>query len=117
MNSTYYVILFQIQPPDCENEECGNVGAAIVFFCSFYVLVSFIILNVLIAVMIENFSLFYSSEEAALLSHHDLKGFLAKWNIIDRERKGAIPAKHVKFLLRLLDVWYTCILYLCLPLF
>jgi hypothetical protein len=92
-----------IQPPDCENEECGNVGAAIVFFCSFYVLVSFIILNVLIAVMIENFSLFYSSEEAALLSHHDLKGFLAKWNIIDRERKGAIPAKHVKFLLRLLD--------------
>ena len=77
--------------------------------------------------MVENFSLFYSSEEAALLSHHDLKGFLAKWNIIDRERKvccvvciqgmvadenvdysvqGAIPAKHVKFLLRLLDVWY-----------
>lgn len=69
---------------------------------------SFIVLNVLIgmacccvfvdvqlligwlcctAVMVENFSLFYSSEEAALLSHHDLKGFLAKWNVMDRDRK------------------------------
>ncbi len=35
----------------------------------------------------ENFSLFYSSEEDALLSYADIRNFQYVWNIVDREQK------------------------------
>ncbi|VDD87897.1 unnamed protein product [Enterobius vermicularis] len=56
----------------------------------------------LAAVIIENFSLFYSSEEDALLSYADIRNFQQVWNMIDIEQKRTIPVRRVKFLLRLL---------------
>uniref|UniRef100_A0A915M3V3 Uncharacterized protein n=2 Tax=Meloidogyne TaxID=189290 RepID=A0A915M3V3_MELJA len=50
----------------------------------------------------ENFSLFYSSEEDALLSYADIRNFQMVWNAVDVEQKGQIPVRRVKFLLRLL---------------
>lgn len=50
----------------------------------------------------ENFSLFYSSEEDALLSYADIRNFQLVWNMVDVEQKGAIPIRRIKFLLRLL---------------
>lgn len=50
----------------------------------------------------ENFSLFYSSEEDALLSYADIRNFQLVWNMVDVEQKGVIPIKRIKFLLRLL---------------
>ncbi|VDK48608.1 unnamed protein product [Cylicostephanus goldi] len=50
----------------------------------------------------ENFSLFYSSEEDALLSYADIRNFQVVWNMVDREQKRSIPVGRVKFLLRLL---------------
>ncbi|VDO99098.1 unnamed protein product [Soboliphyme baturini] len=50
----------------------------------------------------ENFSLFYSSEEDALLSYADIRNFQNVWNIVDTEQKGTIRVGRVKFLLRLL---------------
>lgn len=35
----------------------------------------------------ENFSLFYSSEEDALLSYADIRNFQNVWNIVDIEQK------------------------------
>lgn len=35
----------------------------------------------------ENFSLFYSSEEDALLSYADIRNFQAIWNIVDTDQK------------------------------
>lgn len=35
----------------------------------------------------ENFSLFYSSEEDALLSYADIRNFQQVWNMVDVEQK------------------------------
>lgn len=51
----------------------------------------------------ENFSLFYSNEEEALLSYADIRFFQNTWNIIDVNQRGVIPVRNVKFFLRLLE--------------
>lgn len=56
----------------------------------------------LAAIIMENFSLFYSSEEDALLSYADIRNFQYVWNMVDQEQKRTIPVERVKFLLRLL---------------
>lgn len=43
----------------------------------------------------ENFSLFYSNEEDALLSYADIRNFQNTWNIVDVHQKGVIPVKKV----------------------
>uniref|UniRef100_A0A7E4ZT64 Sodium leak channel NALCN n=1 Tax=Panagrellus redivivus TaxID=6233 RepID=A0A7E4ZT64_PANRE len=97
-------------PPFCLGREgmnywetdCGNYYCGMVYFCSFYLIITYIVLNVLVAIIMENFSLFYSSEEDALLSYADLRNFQLVWNMVDIHQKGYIPVCRVKFLLRLL---------------
>ncbi|KAI0978501.1 hypothetical protein GJ496_008670, partial [Pomphorhynchus laevis] len=97
-----------IQPPYCTparnywESDCGNVTASVLYFLSFYVIITYIVLNLLLAIIMENFSLFYSNEEDALLSHMDVRHFQYVWNVIDTARKGSIPTRRAKFLLRLL---------------
>lgn len=43
----------------------------------------------------ENFSLFYSNEEDALLSYADIRNFQNTWNIVDVHQKGVIPVRKV----------------------
>lgn len=45
----------------------------------------------------ENFSLFYSNEEDALLSYADIRNFQNTWNVVDNHQKGVIPVKRVRF--------------------
>lgn len=82
--------------------DCGNSIASMVYFCSFYVLIAYIVINLLVGIIMENFSLFYSNEEDALLSYADIKNFQITWNMVDIHRKGVIPVSRVKFVLRLL---------------
>ncbi|CAJ0583303.1 unnamed protein product, partial [Mesorhabditis spiculigera] len=82
--------------------DCGNYFGAVFYFCSFYLIITYIVLNLLVAIIMENFSLFYSSEEDALLSYADIRNFQQVWNIVDTEQKRSIPVRRVKFLLRLL---------------
>ncbi|GMT23316.1 hypothetical protein PFISCL1PPCAC_14613, partial [Pristionchus fissidentatus] len=82
--------------------DCGNYYGSIIYFCSFYLIITYIVRNLLVAIIMENFSLFYSSEEDALLSYADIRNFQLVWNVVDREQKKAIPVRRVKFLLRLL---------------
>ncbi|CAF3718555.1 unnamed protein product [Rotaria sp. Silwood1] len=95
-----------VAPPRCTRggsyweSDCGNSTASILYFCSFYIIITYIVLNLLVAIIIENFSLFYSSEEDPLLSYTDIRHFQTVWNMIDTERKGIIPVRRVKFLLR-----------------
>lgn len=97
-----------IAPPACTRgknyweSDCGNFTAALFYFCSFYVIITYIVLNLLVAIIMENFSLFYSNEEDALLSYSDIRHFQMVWNTVDTNRKGMIPVRRVKFLLRLL---------------
>ena len=99
-----------LSPPYCTKEEganfwdtdCGSFVGSIVFFCSFYVFTTYIVLNLLVAIIMENFSLFYSNEEDALLSYADIRNFQNTWNIVDVNQRGMIPVRRVKFILRLL---------------
>ncbi|RCN28092.1 transporter, cation channel family protein [Ancylostoma caninum] len=71
--------------------DCGNYFGAIVYFCSFYLIITYIVLNLLVAIIMENFSLFYSSEEDALLSYADIRNFQQVWNIVDADQKQSQP--------------------------
>lgn len=57
----------------------------------------------------ENFSLFYSNEEDALLSYNDIRMYQNTWNNVDIDRKGCIPNKKVEELLQQLS-GETCLL-------
>ncbi|CAL8084276.1 unnamed protein product [Calicophoron daubneyi] len=97
-----------VQPPFCRMREtfwetdCGNFRAALAYFCSFYVIITYVMLNVLVAIIMENFSLFYSNDEDAIMSYNDIRNFQLAWNIIDVNRKGMVKAYYVRFLLRLI---------------
>ncbi|XP_037089307.1 sodium leak channel non-selective protein-like [Pollicipes pollicipes] len=100
-----------VEPPSCTPAargssywltDCGNFTVALVFFCSFYVIITYIVLNLLVAIIMENFSLFYSNEEDALLSYADIRNFQNTWNVVDKNQRGVIPVRKVKFILRLL---------------
>ncbi|VDD75896.1 unnamed protein product [Mesocestoides corti] len=97
-----------IQPPFCIVKEtfwetnCGNAQASLAYFCSFYVIITYVMLNVLVAIIMENFSLFYSNDEDAIMSYSDIRNFQQAWNIIDVNRKGVVKAYYVRFLLRLI---------------
>lgn len=82
--------------------DCGNFVASLIYFCSFYVIITYIVLNLLVAIIMENFSLFYSNEEDALLSYADIRNFQNMWNIIDIHQRGVIPVCRAGFVLRLL---------------
>ena len=43
------------------------------------------------AIIMENFSLFYSNEEDAMLSNADIRNFQNTWNIVDVNQRGMIP--------------------------
>ena len=82
--------------------DCGNFYGSLIYFCSFYLIITYIVRNLLVAIIMENFSLFYSSEEDALLSYADIRNFQLVWNMVDIEQKGYVQVRRVKFLLRLL---------------
>ena len=90
------------QTPNFWQTDCGNSAAALIYFISFYVIVTFVFLNLFIAVIIENFSLFYSSDEDSLISNTDLKDFQLTWNLVDKYRKGVLSVRQAKLVLRLL---------------
>ena len=98
-----------VSPPFCTTgdkyweTDCGNYMVSIIYFCTFYVIITYIVLNLLVAIIMENFSLFYSNEEDALLSYNDIRQFQNTWNLVDINRKGMIPTRRVRFLLRLLQ--------------
>ncbi|PAA57585.1 hypothetical protein BOX15_Mlig029264g3 [Macrostomum lignano] len=101
-----------VAPPFCKtstkfgnslwNSNCGNSQASLVYFCSFYIIISYIMLNILVAIIMENFSLFYTNDEDALLSHTDIRQFQNTWNLLDDSRRGSISLRKCKILLRML---------------
>ena len=85
--------------PKCWRTDCGNSAASLTYFMSFYVLVTFVLLNVFVAVIIENFSLFYASDEDSILSNTDLRDFQMAWNLVDKGRRGvmSVPPSSIIF--------------------
>uniref|UniRef100_A0A336M534 Voltage-dependent L-type calcium channel subunit alpha n=1 Tax=Culicoides sonorensis TaxID=179676 RepID=A0A336M534_CULSO len=76
---------------------CGNV-LAYPYFISFYVLCSFLIINLFVAVIMDNFD--YLTRDWSILGPHHLDEFIRLWSEYDPDAKGRIKHLDVVTLLR-----------------
>ncbi|XP_050313239.1 muscle calcium channel subunit alpha-1 isoform X2 [Anthonomus grandis grandis] len=79
------------------NESCGS-DVAYPYFISFYVLCSFLIINLFVAVIMDNFD--YLTRDWSILGPHHLDEFIRLWSEYDPDAKGRIKHLDVVTLLR-----------------
>ncbi|XP_037814454.1 muscle calcium channel subunit alpha-1-like [Lucilia sericata] len=99
-------IMMDCSPRDevkCDEESDshpGNCGSSIAFpyFISFYVLCSFLIINLFVAVIMDNFD--YLTRDWSILGPHHLDEFIRLWSEYDPDAKGRIKHLDVVTLLR-----------------
>ncbi|XP_061622089.1 voltage-dependent L-type calcium channel subunit alpha-1D isoform X3 [Phyllopteryx taeniolatus] len=80
-----------------EERTCGS-GFAIVYFITFYMLCAFLIINLFVAVIMDNFD--YLTRDWSILGPHHLDEFKRIWSEYDPEAKGRIKHLDVVTLLR-----------------
>ncbi|XP_035378021.1 voltage-dependent L-type calcium channel subunit alpha-1C isoform X12 [Electrophorus electricus] len=78
-------------------EDCGSYFA-IIYFVSFYMLCAFLIINLFVAVIMDNFD--YLTRDWSILGPHHLDEFKRIWAEYDPEAKGRIKHLDVVTLLR-----------------
>ncbi|CAF97224.1 unnamed protein product, partial [Tetraodon nigroviridis] len=78
-------------------EDCGS-HFAIIYFVSFYMLCAFLIINLFVAVIMDNFD--YLTRDWSILGPHHLDEFKRIWAEYDPEAKGRIKHLDVVTLLR-----------------
>lgn len=90
--------------PSSESEEAASEEAicgtnfAVPYFISFYVLCSFLIINLFVAVIMDNFD--YLTRDWSILGPHHLEEFVRLWSEYDPDAKGRIKHLDVVTLLR-----------------
>ncbi|KAJ8394798.1 hypothetical protein AAFF_G00041530 [Aldrovandia affinis] len=80
-----------------EERTCGS-SFAIIYFISFYMLCAFLIINLFVAVIMDNFD--YLTRDWSILGPHHLDEFKRIWSEYDPEAKGRIKHLDVVTLLR-----------------
>ncbi|KAK5599939.1 Voltage-dependent L-type calcium channel subunit alpha-1D [Crenichthys baileyi] len=80
-----------------EERTCGG-NFAIIYFISFYMLCAFLIINLFVAVIMDNFD--YLTRDWSILGPHHLDEFKRIWSEYDPEAKGRIKHLDVVTLLR-----------------
>ncbi|MED6273888.1 Voltage-dependent L-type calcium channel subunit alpha-1D, partial [Characodon lateralis] len=80
-----------------EERTCGS-NFAIIYFISFYMLCAFLIINLFVAVIMDNFD--YLTRDWSILGPHHLDEFKRIWSEYDPEAKGRIKHLDVVTLLR-----------------
>lgn len=80
-----------------ESPNCGS-NLAIPYFISFYILCSFLIINLFVAVIMDNFD--YLTRDWSILGPHHLDEFVRLWSEYDPDAKGRIKHLDVVTLLR-----------------
>uniref|UniRef100_A0A8C5FRA4 Voltage-dependent L-type calcium channel subunit alpha n=1 Tax=Gadus morhua TaxID=8049 RepID=A0A8C5FRA4_GADMO len=80
-----------------EEMTCGS-GFAVIYFISFYMLCAFLIINLFVAVIMDNFD--YLTRDWSILGPHHLDEFKRIWSEYDPEAKGRIKHLDVVTLLR-----------------
>uniref|UniRef100_T1GVR3 Voltage-dependent L-type calcium channel subunit alpha n=1 Tax=Megaselia scalaris TaxID=36166 RepID=T1GVR3_MEGSC len=82
---------------DPDNTNCGSY-VSYPYFISFYVLCSFLIINLFVAVIMDNFD--YLTRDWSILGPHHLDEFIRLWSEYDPDAKGHIKHLDVVTLLR-----------------
>lgn len=82
---------------DRGNSTCGS-NIAFPYFISFYVLCSFLIINLFVAVIMDNFD--YLTRDWSILGPHHLDEFIRLWSEYDPDAKGRIKHLDVVNVLR-----------------
>lgn len=82
---------------DDAGKTCGT-DFAIPYFISFYILCSFLIINLFVAVIMDNFD--YLTRDWSILGPHHLDEFVRLWSEYDPDAKGRIKHLDVVTLLR-----------------
>lgn len=77
---------------DCARGECCGTQVAPLYFISFVVIGSFVVLNLLIAVVLDNFSMAKDEAEKGITSD-DLRVFRKTWSRFDPQGIGFVKAK------------------------
>ncbi|XP_061307957.1 voltage-dependent R-type calcium channel subunit alpha-1E isoform X10 [Pezoporus flaviventris] len=83
-----------------ENERCGT-DLAYVYFVSFIFFCSFLMLNLFVAVIMDNFE--YLTRDSSILGPHHLDEFVRIWAEYDRAACGRIPYKDMYKLVRVIS--------------
>jgi len=81
-----------------ESEALCGTDFAVPYFISFYVLCSFLIINLFVAVIMDNFD--YLTRDWSILGPHHLEEFVRLWSEYDPDAKGRIKHLDVVTLLR-----------------
>ena len=77
--------------PDAVPTDCGST-IAIPYFISFTVIGSFVMLNLVVAVILENFTALGNVNQE-LVSTNDITEFKEQWGMYDPDADGKIPAR------------------------
>jgi len=76
-----------VQPPYCiAGENCGDIIISPIFFIAFFILSAFILLNLLVAIILDQFQATMRQEESAdkfVLTPELLENFQEQWSIFD----------------------------------
>jgi len=100
-----------VEPPFCTpsrtsylDSDCGSQTWAYFVFLSFFIVVTYILLNMFIAVIISNFSFAYQQDSlTVLITQEDLRNFKLTWANFDPRGTGYIKPKDLSKFLRSLE--------------
>ncbi|KAF9154776.1 calcium channel protein [Linnemannia schmuckeri] len=100
-----------VEAPNCTpnkgsylDNDCGSRAWAYFMFLSFYIVCTYILLNMFIAVIISNFSFAYQHDTiTTLITREDLRNFKLTWAKFDPRGTGYIDPKYLSQFLRSLD--------------
>ncbi|KAI9598651.1 Ion transport protein-domain-containing protein [Syncephalis fuscata] len=117
-NWNYVMHDMMTEGPYCVSNEnyletdCGSRYWALFLFISFYVIGTYILVNMFIVVVIDNFSYTYQRDiRAAYITRADLRGFKKVWVEYDPKATGYIPARVLPSFLRSLTGRFSVRIY------
>merc|ERR1719311_1413519 len=82
---------------------CGSPGGAPLYFLSFFIFSSLLLLNLLVAIILDNFGDTQTFENCAV-QHEDLMAFARKWAEFDPRATGFIDSHDLDRLIRTLPL-------------
>ena len=85
----------QVQPPYCGEENCGRPYIAPIYFFSYVVLGTYVILNLFVAILYDKF-VGTAKEENRVVVTENIEEFNARWSELDPKATQWIPVHHIQ---------------------